>query len=411
MSCMFKTPLMHSTTSRRACETTSAARSHAGTTTGPRPIVSRPKAAVTKHGPSRPRVASPEQPTELPRPKTRAGRSHSQERATVTNVTATDCTFAGIDVSKLKLDLARTGIQQVDTFTNHTAGIAQLVEILLQAPHRLIVVDATGGLERPLLSALLEANLPVALANPKHVRYYALSLGILAKTDPIDAHVIERYASQLSPRLLQKRSENHSELEALVTCRRQLLKVRTEQTNRLGQTSSKPARKSIQSVLKVLEKQIKSLDGQIRKLIDSDDDFKDIDNLLRSVPGIGNVASSTLLCEMSELGTMDRGQAAALVGVAPFNRDSGRHKGKRVIRGGRASVRSVLYMSAVCGIRFNPILSAFAQRLQKAGKLPKVIVVAAMRKLVCIINAMVRDGLKWDQLDIVKKLNCVKTIA
>jgi transposase len=329
----------------------------------------------------------------------------------VTNATATDCTFAGIDVSKQKLDLARTGIQQVESFTNDPAGITQLVELLLKAPPRLIVVEATGGLERPLLQALLEANLPLALANPKHVRYFALSLGILAKTDPIDAHVIERYAAQLSPRLLQKRSENHSELEALVTCRRQLIKTRTEQTNRLGQTSSKSARKSIHSVLKVLQKQIKSLDSQIRKLIDSDDDFKDIDHLLRSVPGIGNVASSTLLCEMSELGTMNRGQAAALMGVAPFNRDSGRYRGKRVIRGGRASVRSVLYMSAVCAMRFNPIVKAFAQRLQKAGKLPKVIIVAAMRKLVCIINAMVRDGLNWDELDIVKKFNSIKNVA
>jgi transposase len=329
----------------------------------------------------------------------------------VTHANATDCIFAGIDVAKLKLDLARTGIQQVQSFTNDPAGISQLVELLLKAPPKLIVVEATGGLERPLLEALLDANLPVHLANPKQVRYFALSLGILAKTDPIDAHVIERYAAQLSPRLLQKRSENQTELEALVTRRRQLLHVRTEENNRLEQTRSKSTRKSIQAVLKVLEKQIHSLNTQTRQLIESDDDFNDIDKLLRSVPGIGPVASATLLCEMSELGKMDRGQAAALVGVAPFNRDSGRHKGKRIIRGGRRAVRSVLYMSAVCGIRFNPILSAFAQRLQKAGKLPKVIIVAAMRKLVCIINAMVRDGLKWDQLDIVKKLNCVKTIA
>ena len=322
----------------------------------------------------------------------------------MTNANATDCIFAGIDVSKLKLDLAKTGIQQVVSFTNDSAGISQLVELLLKAPPKLIVVEATGGLERPLLQALLEANLPVHLANPRQVRYYALSLGILAKTDPIDAHVIERYAAQLSPRLLQKRSQNQTELEALVTCRRQLLHVRTEQSNRLGQTISKSARKSIQAVLKTLEKQLKSLEIQIRQLIESDDDFNDIDKLLRSVPGIGPVASATLLCEMSELGTMDRGQAAALVGVAPFNRDSGRHKGKRVIRGGRRAVRSVLYMSAICAIRFNPILSAFAKRLQKAGKLPKVIIVAAMRKLVCIINAMVRDGLSWKQLEIVKKL-------
>jgi transposase len=285
------------------------------------------------------------------------------------------------------------------------------VELLLKARPKLIVVEATGGLERLVIDALLEANLPVHRANPKHVRYYALSLGILAKTDPIDAHVIERYAAQLSPRLLQKRSEKQVELEALVTCRRQLLHVRTEQSNRLGQTSSKPARQSIKAVLKTLQKQLKSLDRQIRQLIEDDDDMDDIDKLLRSVPGIGNVASATLLCEMSELGKMDRGQAAALVGVAPFNHESGRFKGKRVIRGGRTAVRSVLYMSAVCAIRFNPVLKAFAQRLQKAGKLPKVIIVAAMRKLVCILNAMVREGLRWDELDIVKNLNCVESVA
>src|SRR5215216_6855865 len=163
-SCMFKTPLMHSTTPRRACRTTSAARRHAGTTSGPRPIVSRPATAATKHGPSRSRVASPEQPTELPRPHRRAGRSHSQERAIVTTPNATDCIFAGIDVAKHKLDLALTGIQQVATFTNDTAGFTQLVELLLKAPPKLIVVEATGGLERPLLDALLEANLPVHLA-------------------------------------------------------------------------------------------------------------------------------------------------------------------------------------------------------------------------------------------------------
>jgi len=329
----------------------------------------------------------------------------------VTTPNATDCIFAGVDVSKHKLDVAQSGLQQVASFTNDPGGIAQLVELFLKAPPKLIVVEATGGLERSLIDALLDASLPVHRANPKHVRYYALSLGILAKTDPIDAQVIERYAAQLSPRLLQKRSEKQVELEALVTRRRQLLHVRTQQSNQLEATSSKSARKSIAAVLKFLEKQIDSMNRQIRQLIESDDDMDDIDKLLRSVPGIGKVASSTLLCEMSELGKMDRGQAAALVGVAPFNHESGRFKGKRMIRGGRSAVRSVLYMAAVCAIRFNPVLKDFAQRLQKAGKLPKVIIAAAMRKLVCIMNAMVRDGLRWDELEIVKKLNGVESVA
>ena len=159
------------------------------------------------------------------------------------------------------------------------------------------------------------------------------------------------------------------------------------------------------------QKQIDSLDKQIRKLIESDDDFHNIDTLLKSVPGVGNVLSSTLLCEMSELGTLHRREAASLLGVAPFNKDSGKFKGKRAIRGGRASVRSVLYMSAIAAIRFNPIIKAFAQRLQEAGKLPKVIIVAAMRKLISILNAMVRDGLRWEQLDLVKKFDAVKNVA
>jgi transposase len=336
----------------------------------------------------------------------------------VTNSNATDCEgppgrFAGIDVAKEKLDLARTGVPRVVTFDNDAAGIAALVAELLAAPATvptLVAVEATGGLERPLLDALLEAGLPVARVNPGHVRHFALGLGLLAKTDDIDARVIERYAELAAPRLLKKRSEKQAELEALVTCRRQLLHVRTEQTNRLGQTRSTPARAAIGAVLETLARQVESLDAQIHELIESDDDFHDLDELLRSVPGVGTVLSATLLSEMSELGMLGRREAGALVGVAPFNRDSGRSKGKRAIRGGRSSVRGVLYMSAVTAIRCNPVIRAFAQRLRKAGKVPKVIIVACMRKLVSILNAMVRDDLRWDQLDLVKKLTVARTV-
>jgi transposase len=333
----------------------------------------------------------------------------------VTNVNATDRKspglFGGIDVAKDKLDLKLTGDGPVLTVCNDAAGIARLVEVFRAAPPTLIVVEATGGLERPLLDALLDAALPVARVNPGQVRHFAQALGLLAKTDGIDAAALEHYARLLAPRILEKRSEKHVELEALVTCRRQLLHVRTEQSNRLGQTRSKPARRAIEAVLKTLDRQVGSLDAQIHKLIESDDDLDDLDKLLRSVPGVGPVLSSTLLCEMSELGTLDRRQAASLLGVAPFNRDSGRSKGKRAIRGGRASVRGVMYMSAVCAIRHNPILKSFAERLRAAGKLPKVIIVAAMRKLVSILNAMVRDHLSWEQLELVKQHNRSKLAA
>jgi transposase len=202
----------------------------------------------------------------------------------------------------------------------------------------------------------------------------------------------------------RRRSENQAELDALVTCRRQLTHVRTEQTNRRQATSSRSARKAIDAVLKAVNKQIEDLDRQIRKLIESDDDFSSMDKLLQSVPGVGPVASSTLLAELNELGSADARRVSALVGVAPFNHDSGRNKGKRTIRGGRASVRSVLYMATISAIRCNPLISRFAQRLQKAGKLAKVTIIACMRKLLTLLNAMIRDNLRWEQLNVVQAL-------
>ena len=310
--------------------------------------------------------------------------------------------FVGIDVAKDKLDLARSDAADILTVANDATGIGTVVRRLLAAGPTLIVVEATGGLERAVLDALLEADLPVALVNPAHVRHFARGLGKLAKTDAIDARVLAEYARLAGPRLTQKRSQNRAELEALVTCRRQLLHVRTEQTNRRGGTSSKTALRSIDAVLKVLNRQILELDRKIARLVEDDDDMNHLDKLLRSVPGVGLVLSSTLLAELSEIGTLGRRQLSALVGVAPFNCDSGRFKGRRVIRGGRTAVRSVLYMAAVAAMRFNPVIHRFATRLKQAGKLNKVIIVASMRKLLTILNAMVRDGLRWDQLDLVK---------
>lgn len=310
--------------------------------------------------------------------------------------------YVGIDVALDKLDLARSDSRQLLSTANDTQGIHQIVQTLRAATPALIVIEATGGIEQPLVNALLEADLPVALVNPAHVRHFAKALGILAKTDRIDAQVLQLFAQKASPRLLEKRSKNRSELDALVTCRRQLLQVRTEQTNRRSHTSSKTALKSIDAVLKTLDRQIDELQHQIRKLIENDDDFSGIDQLLRSVPGVGTVVSSTLLAELMELGRVGRRQLGALVGVAPFNHDSGRLQGKRSIRGGRRSVRSVLYMASLSAMRYNPLIQRFARRLKAAGKLNKVIIVACMRKLLTILNAMIREHLPWDQLDIVK---------
>lgn len=312
--------------------------------------------------------------------------------------------FVGIDVSKDKLDLARSDAPgKVLTFANDADGIRRLVASLQAAP-AVIVVEATGGLERPLVDALLDASLPAALVNPGNVRHFAKGLGILAKTDPLDAGVPVEFGRRAEPRLSAKRSQNQVELEALVTCRRQLTHVRTEQVNRRSATRSTPALAAIDAVLKTLEEQVAELDERIRRLIDSDDDFHSIDRLLRSVPGVGVVLRATLLAELSELGTVDRGAAGALAGVVPFNRDSGRSGGRRSIRGGRADVRGVLYMAAIAAMRFNPVIKAFAARLKKAGKANKVTIVACMRKLLAILNAMIREKLSWSELQIVKNL-------
>jgi transposase len=309
----------------------------------------------------------------------------------------------GIDVAKQKLDLARSDCRQVSTFPNDAAGIGSIVSLLIKDQPAMIVIEATGGLERPLADALLEANLPVALVHPGRVRQFARGLGVLAKTDGIDSHVLVKFGQLAAPRLAGKRSKGQAELRDLVACRRQLCLARAQQHNRRSSTFSKAALKSIDAVINTLDKQVRSLDEQIRKLIDADDEFKHLDGLLRSVPGVGPTLSATLAAELAELGRAGRGQIGALVGVAPFNRDSGTLRGGRSIRGGRTAVRCVLYMAALAAMRFNPVIKEFASRLRAAGKKSKVVIVACMRKLITLINAMVREDLPWDQLDVVKK--------
>ncbi len=316
-----------------------------------------------------------------------------------------DPLLIGIDVAKDKLDLARSDADDVTTFTNDDAGIRRLVRDMKHAGPGLIVIEATGGYERPALGALLDAALPVALVNPGRVRHLAKALGILAKTDAVDAKVLVAFARHAQPRLAEKTPKKQAELAALVTCRRQLCKTRTEQTNRRAVTQSKYARKAIDAVLKTLAKQIDSLDDKIRKLIDADDDLGRMDKIIRSVPGAGAVLSATLLASLTELGTTDRRQVGALVGVAPFNRDSGRLKGTRSIRGGRADIRATLYMATLAAIRCNPIIRTFFQRLKAAGKRNKVAITACMRKMLTLLNAMIRDGLYWHQLKLVQNLD------
>lgn len=329
---------------------------------------------------------------------------HSNPNPTADTPPVAAPVLIGIDVAKDKFDLARSDTDSIITFDNSAEGIADLLKLLGPLKPTLIVIEATGGYERPALDAMLEADLPVALAQPAHVRHLAKGLGILAKTDAIDARVLVLYARHAAPRLAEKRSKNRAELEAIVTCRRQLIKVRTEQTNRLGVTRAASAQRAINAVLTTLREQITQLDEQIRSLIQSDDDMNGLDKLMQTVPGVGPVMAATLLAEMIELGAVHRTQVSALAGVAPFNRDSGRFKGKRAIRGGRPAVRCALYMAAVTAIRCNPVIMPFAERLEKAGKAKKVIIVAVMRKLLVFLNAMIRDRIPWSQLKVVQQL-------
>jgi transposase len=305
-------------------------------------------------------------------------------------------TYLGIDVSKDKLDLGVDGQENISTFTNDAAGITQLIELMRRLHPTLIVVEATGGYERAVLNAALEAELPISRVQPGRVRYFAKAQGLLAKSDGIDARLLALYARCLQPAVSEKRSKNQTELSALLVLRRQLIDARTAHNNQMQQTDSSFARKTLAQLERQVNDRVKKVDKKIQRLIDSDDDLAGRRGLLLSVPGIGKTTAATLAAQLPELGKIDRRQISALVGVAPYNHDSGKSTGKRSIFAGRAAVRCVLYMATLAAIRFNPVISRFAQRLQKSGKLPKVVITACMRKLLTILNAMARDGQKWN---------------
>jgi transposase len=331
--------------------------------------------------------------------------SSSSSSSLSSSSSASSPLYVGIDVAKATLDLARSDdLKNVQRFDNDAVGIAVIVKQLRQAKPVMIVIESTGGLERPLLAALLDAELPAALVHPGRVRDLARALGILAKTDRIDARVLVLFGQKAEPRLTERTSRTRTELAELVNCRRQLSTTLVQQTNRRGATASVSAQHSLDAIIAALDKQIERLDLQIRKLLDADDDFRDLDRILRSVPGVGPTLAATLVAELPELGKADRQPISAVVGVAPFADDSGATCGPRRIRGGRSHVRNVLYMATLAAIRFNPIIKTFAARLAAKGKRKKVVIVAAMRKLLSLLNVMARERLTWQQLNVVKKL-------
>jgi len=304
--------------------------------------------------------------------------------------------FVGIDVSKHSWDVCILPAMVRQSFPATDEGLASLLELLRQHPATLIVLEATGGYERRLAAGLQDAGCEIAIVNPRQVRDFAKALGRLAKTDRLDAEVLALFAQKIQPRPCEKCPEKRAQLDAFVARRRQLLQLRTMERNRLHMAEYKLTRKSIQKVIDVLQKQIDELDAAIAKLIESDDDWRQKAQLLESVPGIGAVTSTTLVAELPELGKLNRQAIAALAGLAPFNCDSGQYAGQRKVRGGRASVRTALYMAALTGRRFNPLLKRFADRLQAAGKSAKLILTACMRKLLTILNTMVRNNTQWN---------------
>ena len=321
---------------------------------------------------------------------------------------AAEPVFFGLDVAKARLDLGRTDARAVVTFGNDPAGLAALVDHLRAAVPRdrlgAVVLEATGGYEQAALDALLDAALPVARVNPGRVRAMAGALAKHAKTDAADARLLAEFGRLAGPRLAEREAAARAELHALVTCRRQLIKVRTEQSNRRGMTTDKHARRSCDAVLRTLDREVQRLDGRVRKLVDSDDDMRDADRLLQSVPGVGPQLSAVLLAELQELGTTCRRRIASLAGVAPFDKQSGEHAGEKHIRGGRTTVRNTLYMAAVSASRCNPVLRLFYRRLRAKGYKAKYALTAVMRRLLGLLNAMLRDGLTWAEMDVNKPI-------
>ena len=302
--------------------------------------------------------------------------------------------YVGIDIAKAKFDVCILPSGKSLVLPYDSKGIAQLLAEL--AGHEcIVVVEATGKLERRLAGELVDAGHRTAIVNPRQTRDFAHGVGIRAKNDPIDARSLAMYAQHVKLRYFEKPSEKHEQLAALVVRRRQVLALQTAESNRLEQSTVKAATKSIQHVLDLLRKELKKLDAEIARLIESHDDWRKTAELLQSVPGVGPGTSASLVAELPELGKLNRQQIAALAGVAPFNRDSGQFRGQRSIWGGREAIRTALYMAAFNAKRANPVIKAFAERLQQAGKQHKVILTACMRKLLVILNTMVRNNTTW----------------
>lgn len=303
--------------------------------------------------------------------------------------------FVGIDVSKATLDAYIEPAGETLHVGHDEEGIGRLVERLKEVDPALIVMEATGGLEVRLASELACAGLPVAVINPRQARDFAKATGQLAKTDQVDAAMLAAFARAIRPQTRPLKDADTRALDEMVSRRRQLIAMRVQETLRLGAATSKPMQKSLKVHIAWLDKRIAEIDGDLNRRLRESDIWRAKDDLLRAIPGVGAITSLTMLAKCPELGTLNRREIAALTGVAPLANDSGKHRGKRFIWGGRAEVRTVLYMAAVSAMRCNAAIKAFAERLKQAGKPPKVVIVACMRKLLTIMNAMLKNNAPW----------------
>ncbi|HET9551457.1 MAG TPA: IS110 family transposase [Anaeromyxobacteraceae bacterium] len=302
--------------------------------------------------------------------------------------------FVGIDVSKAKLDVAARPSGEVWSVSNDEAGFATLVARLAPLKPRLVVMEATGGYQAPAAAALSVAGITVAVVNPRQVRDFGRATGQLAKTDVLDAEVIARFAEVLKPEPRPLPDVETAELNAMVSRRRQLVDMITAEGNRLA-VANKAVRRDIEEHITFLKRRLKDVDDDLYTGLKKSPLWRVKEQILRSAPGVGRVTTFSLIAQLPELGKLSGRKIAALVGVAPLNRDSGTYRGKRVTWGGRAAIRQVLYMAALTAVRTSPSMRAFYERLLAAGKPKKVAQVAAMRKLLVMLNAMVRDGTGW----------------
>jgi len=303
--------------------------------------------------------------------------------------------YVGIDISKTQLDVAVGQSGDSWRANNDEKGIESSVRRLKELAPALVVVESTGGLEVPLLVALYEAGLPLSRVHPGRVREFAKSIGLLAKTDKLDARLLARFAEAVKPPITTLPTSEEQQLSALMTRRRQVVEMLTAEKNRLN-TLPPTMRQRVSKHIVWLEEELAELNRLIEELMKQTPAFQDKNALLQSTPGVGPVTSAILLADLPELGHLNRQQIAALVGLAPFNHDSGHRQGKRRVKGGRPFVRSILYMATLSAIKFNPLINSFYDRLLAQGKLKKVAIVACMRKLLVMLNAMIRDNKPWN---------------